>query len=138
MARFHFKALFGVATIRGQLDFEGGVYRDRYTHAYTTPIISLLYARIMRMHIRINVVDPLPCREISRATFVGMKHVARFQGQRDFEVRRDFEEIRYIDVIYNHHQTINNAELRNTLHRHNNNNNYTLNTRAGIKDAHSK
>ena len=30
VARFYFKAPFGAATIRGRLDFEGGVYRDRY------------------------------------------------------------------------------------------------------------
>ena len=71
-ARFYFKTLFGAATIWGRLHFEGGVYRDQYTRAYTTPIISLLYARIMHIHIRINVVDPLPCREISRAVFIGM------------------------------------------------------------------
>ena len=80
-ARFYFKALFGAASIRGRLDFEGGVYRDRYAHAYTAPIISPLYARIMRVRIRIIVVDPLPCGEISRAAFIGMswqKHAARF------------------------------------------------------------
>ena len=71
-ARFYFKALFGAATIRGRLDFEGGVYRDRYAHAYTTPIISPLYARIMRVRIRIIVVEPLSCSEISRAAFIGM------------------------------------------------------------------
>ena len=96
-ARFYFKVLFGAATIRGQLDFEGGVYRERYARVYTAPIISLLYARMMRVRIRINVVDPLPCGKISRAAFIGMnwqKHAARFRGWRDFEVRRDIEEIR--------------------------------------------
>ena len=47
----------------------------------------------MRMRIRINVVDPLPCGGISRAAFIGMswqKHAATFRG------RRDFEEIRYL------------------------------------------
>ena len=41
VARFYFKAPFGVVTIRGRLDFEGGVYRDRRARAYTTSIISL-------------------------------------------------------------------------------------------------
>ena len=44
------------------------------------------------------VVDPVPCGEISRAAFIGMswlKYAATFRGRRDFEVRRDFEEIRY-------------------------------------------
>ena len=41
-ARFYFKAPFGAATIRGRLDFEGGVYRDRYARTYTASIISLV------------------------------------------------------------------------------------------------
>ena len=39
-ARIYFKAQFGAATIRGRLDFEGGVYRDRHAHAHTASIIS--------------------------------------------------------------------------------------------------
>ena len=39
--RFNFKALYNVATIRGRLDFEGGVYRDRHARAYTASIVSL-------------------------------------------------------------------------------------------------
>ena len=84
--------------------FKGGIYRDRYTHAYTAPIMimSLLYAHIMHVRIRINVVDPLPCGEISRSVFIGMswqKHAATFQGRWDFEVRQDFEKIRYITCL---------------------------------------
>ena len=41
-ARFYFKAPFDAATIRGRLDFEGGVYRDRYARTYTASIISLV------------------------------------------------------------------------------------------------
>ena len=41
-ARFYFEAPFGAATIRGRLDFEGGVYRDRYARTYTASIISLV------------------------------------------------------------------------------------------------
>ena len=41
-ARFYFKAPFGAVTIRGRLDFEGGVYRDRYARSYTASIISLV------------------------------------------------------------------------------------------------
>ena len=34
--RFYFKTQFGAATIRGRLDFEGGVYRDRHSwHSFT-------------------------------------------------------------------------------------------------------
>ena len=33
-AGFYFKAPFGVATIRGWLDFKDGVYRDRHARAY--------------------------------------------------------------------------------------------------------
>ena len=40
-AGFYFKATFGAATIRGWLDFEGGVYRDRHAREYTASIISL-------------------------------------------------------------------------------------------------
>ena len=74
---------------------------------YTAPIISLLYARIMHVRIRINVVDPLPCGKISRAAFIGMswqKHAVTFRGWWDFEVRRDFEEIRYryMETVWPH------------------------------------
>ena len=44
-------------------------------------------------------VDPLPCGEISRVAFIGTSlqiDAATFQGWRDFEMRRDFEEIRYL------------------------------------------
>ena len=43
--RFNFKALYHAATIRGRLDFEGGVYRDQHARAYTTSVISLPYSR---------------------------------------------------------------------------------------------
>ena len=69
---------------------------DTHTCTLLAPIISLLYARIMHMHIHINVVNPLPCGEILRAMFIGMswqKHAATFQGQ------RDFEEIWYITCL---------------------------------------
>ena len=39
-ARFYFKAPFGAVTIRGRLDFEGRVYRDRHARAYTAPIVG--------------------------------------------------------------------------------------------------
>ena len=93
-AGFYFKAPFGGATIRGRIDFEGGVYRDRHARAYTASIISLFVCK--RAHMEI-AVDPLPCNEISRATFIGTSWLidaATFQGQRGFEVRRQFEEIR--------------------------------------------
>ena len=101
MARFYFKTQFGAATIRGWLDFEGGVYRDQHARAQTDSIISLFVCMYkVRAHTYI-AVDPLPFSEISRAVFIGkslQKHVATFQGRRDFEVRRDFEEIQYINL----------------------------------------
>ena len=65
-ARFYFKAPFGAATIRGRLDFEGGVYRDRYARTYTASIISL--ARKMSLRIR-KLLSTL-------------YHTARFRGRR--------------------------------------------------------
>ena len=56
----------------------------------------------MRVRIRKVAVDPLPCGEISTAAFIGTSwqiDVATFRGQRDFEVRQDFEEIRYYIII---------------------------------------
>ena len=44
------------------------------------------------------VVELLPYSEILRVAFIEtseQEHAVTFQGQRDFEVRRDFEEIRY-------------------------------------------
>ena len=41
-ARFYFKAQCGTVTIRGWLDFEGGVYRDRHACSYTASVISLV------------------------------------------------------------------------------------------------
>ena len=80
-ARFYFKAQFGAATIRGRLDFEGGVYRDRHACAHTTSIISL-FVCTYNVHAHMYIaVDPLPCGEISRAAFIGkslQKHAAGF------------------------------------------------------------
>ena len=44
-------------------------------------------------------VDPLPCGEILRLAFIGeslQKHAVTLLGRRDFKVRRDFKEIRYM------------------------------------------
>ena len=41
MARFNFKALYHAVTIRGRLDFEGGIYREQHARAYTASIMSL-------------------------------------------------------------------------------------------------
>ena len=67
-----------MATIRGQLDFEGGVYRDRCARTYTTSILivslfNYLYARKMR----VRIGKFLPCSEISRAAFIGTSLVDR-------------------------------------------------------------
>ena len=83
MARFNFKVLYHVATIRGRLDFEGSVYRNRHARAYTASAISLFVCtHNARSHTYI-VVDPVPCSEISRAAFIGMswlKYAATFWG----------------------------------------------------------
>ena len=84
LARFYFRAQSGAATIRGRLDFKGGVYRDRRARACTASIISLyLYTCMMCVRIRIIAGDPLPCGEISRAAFIGMssqKRARHFEG----------------------------------------------------------
>ena len=98
-ARFYFKAPFGAATIRGQLDFEGSVYRDRHARAYTASIISLYYSYARKMRVRIRKLRSIPY------------HAARFRGRRDFEVRRDFEEIRYIIYVYTCISTVYNCLL---------------------------
>ena len=43
--------------------------------------------------------DPLPYGEISRVAFIGMRSEKLFRGWWDFEVRRDFEEIRYFKLM---------------------------------------
>ena len=96
-ARFYFKAPFGAATIRGRLNFKGGVYRDRYARTYTASHNDPIYARKMSVHIRKLLSTPYQRGEISRAAFIGTSwqiNAATFRGRRDFEVRRDFEEIR--------------------------------------------
>ena len=99
--RVYFKAFFDVATIRGWLDFEGSVYRDQHACACTASVMSLIVCTYMSnvyAH-TYTVGDPIPCREISRAVFIGMrwlKYVARFRGRRDFKVWQDFKEIQYM------------------------------------------
>ena len=56
-----------------------------------------------RAHTEI-AVDPLPRGEISRAAFIGKSwwidlDAATLRGRRDFEVRRHFEEIRYLLTV---------------------------------------
>ena len=63
--RFYFKALFGVVTIRWQLDIKGG--RDRQTCGFDDQHYSP-FVRMNNMH----AVNPLPCSEISRTAFIGM------------------------------------------------------------------
>ena len=77
--RFNFKTLYHAVTIRGWLDFEGGVYRDQHAHTYTASVINLF------------ICTYNACAHTLLST---LYHAARFQGQRDFEVQRDFEEIR--------------------------------------------
>ena len=76
--------------------------RSTRTRAYTPSIISLFVSTCnARVHTYI-AGDPLPYSEISRAAFIGMsmqKHAARFWGRRNFEVRRDFKEIRYAKMV---------------------------------------
>ena len=48
------------------------------------------------VHMYIHVaVDPLPCSEILRVVFIGMKYAVTLREWQDFEVQRDFEEIWY-------------------------------------------
>ena len=94
-AEFYFKAPFGVATIRGRLDFEGGVYRDRCACAYTASINKPICMHVkcactyryycqaltMRRDFEGGVCwDKLAdrCSDISRAA--GSRGVARFRG----------------------------------------------------------
>ena len=93
VARFYFKAPFGAATIRGRLDFEGGVY----VHSFNNKP-SCLHVKCPCAYR--NCCRPVPCGEISRAAFIGTSRqidAATIRGRRDFEVRRDFEEMRYIE-----------------------------------------
>ena len=60
-ARFYFKAPFGAATIRGRLDFEGGVYRDQYARTYTASIISLRSC----MHVKCPCAYGNCCRSLT-------------------------------------------------------------------------
>ena len=53
------------ATIRGRLDFEGGVYRDQHTRAYTPSIISLFVSMYNACAHTYIAGDPLSCSEIS-------------------------------------------------------------------------
>ena len=88
---FYFKAPFGAATIRGRLDFEGGIYRDRHARVYTASIISLFVCACaygyccrpltMRRDFEGGVYwDELAdrCGEISRAA--GFRGAVRFRG----------------------------------------------------------
>ena len=60
---------------------------------------SISIVRIVRVRLHsayFKSDNPFPCGEISRAAFIETNlfiGVARFRGQRDCEVRRDFEEI---------------------------------------------
>ena len=71
-ARFYFKALIDEATIRGWLDFEGGVYRDQHARVYTASIISLFVCTYNVRALTYIVIDPVTCGEISRVVFIGI------------------------------------------------------------------
>ena len=81
-------------------NFEGG----EISRAATSPLTRLAPAHSIVQIVRVRLHsayfesdDPFPRGEISRAAFIGTNLLigaARFRGQRDFEVRRDFEEIR--------------------------------------------
>ena len=86
-----------------QRNFEGG----EISRAATGPLTRLAPAHSSISIVRIAFVrllsayfesdDPFPCGEISRAVFIGTNLLigaVRFWGWRNFEVRRDFEEIR--------------------------------------------
>ena len=102
-AGFYFKAPFGAATIRGRLDFEGGVYRDRHAHAYTAsinkPICNCMHVKrtcayryccrplTMRRDFEGGVYwDELAdrCGDISRVA--GFRGAARFRGNTVYNI----------------------------------------------------
>ena len=113
--RVNFNYRISSKSRRGEILFQGSVWcgdnsraarfrgwhlqRSTRTCAYMPSIISLFVCMYnVRAHMYI-AGDPLPCSKISRVAFIGMsmqKHAARFRGRRDFEVQRDFEEIRYL------------------------------------------
>ena len=105
VVRFYFKTPFGAVTIRGQLDFEGGVYRDRHAHVYTASVISLYSC----MHVKCecahgNCCRPLAMRRDFEGAFIGTSwqiDVATFRGQRDFEEiqYRDFSSLRLVPLL---------------------------------------
>ena len=78
--------------------------RSTCTRVYT-PLIIHVSLFVSTCNARVHTYtagNPLPCGEISRVVFIGMsmqKHVVRFRGQQDFEVRRDFKEIWYAEMI---------------------------------------
>ena len=76
--------------------FEGGVYRDRHAHAYTASIISLFVCMYNARAYTYIAGDPLPCGEISRAADELQKTCGEISRRQDFDVWRDFEEIRYL------------------------------------------
>ena len=70
--RFYFKALFNAATIRGQLHFEDGVYRDPHIRMLICSINNepiLYYVCMYNAHV-------YTCTYI----VVNLYHVVRFQG----------------------------------------------------------
>ena len=70
-ARFNFKVLYHVVTIRGQLDFKGGVYRDLYACTYIASIVSPYIMCLCKYYISVN---PVPCSEIEGGGKYGTLH----------------------------------------------------------------
>ena len=85
-------------TIRGWLDFKGGVYRDRHAHVYKALIINKAINFVCTYNARLHTydaIDPLPCMwQDFEVAFIGTswkKHVhgdisraAEFRGAARF------------------------------------------------------
>ena len=66
LVRFNFKALCHAATIRGQLDFKGSIYRDQHACTYTAShaIISLFVSTYNARAYTHIIVNPVQYNEI--------------------------------------------------------------------------
>ena len=93
---------------RGEILFQGSVWCGDNSRAASTEIntqartqLQYLYARKMRVHIRKLLSIPYHAARFRGAVFIGTSwqiDAARFRGRREFEVRRDFEEIQYFHL----------------------------------------
>ena len=79
-----FKAQFGAATIRGWLDFEGGVYRDRHACAHTASIISLQrFSKILQHSSKSALANQNAALDRSQTRFM---HMLEHELESRFEI----------------------------------------------------